>query len=81
MLFNPELHGQLARERIEREIAAAELLRQAAWLASPRRPSVSGSATGSSRSVPGSRRSPQLRVESGPARGPGRLPTPGDHCR
>ena len=29
MLFTPELHGQLARERIEREIATAELLRQA----------------------------------------------------
>jgi hypothetical protein len=28
MLFNPELHGRLARERIEREIAAAELLRR-----------------------------------------------------
>lgn len=29
MLFTPELHGQLARDRIEREIATAELLRQA----------------------------------------------------
>jgi hypothetical protein len=29
MLFTPELHGQLARERIEREIATAALLRQA----------------------------------------------------
>ena len=28
MLFNPETHGQLAQERIEREIATAELLRQ-----------------------------------------------------
>jgi hypothetical protein len=28
MLFVPELHGQLARERIEREIATAELLRR-----------------------------------------------------
>ena len=28
MLFTPELHGQLARERIEREIATAELLRR-----------------------------------------------------
>jgi hypothetical protein len=27
MLFSPELHGQLARERIEREIATSELLR------------------------------------------------------
>jgi hypothetical protein len=29
MLFTPELHGQLQRERIEREIATAELLRHA----------------------------------------------------
>ena len=29
MLFNPEMHGQLAQQRIEREIASAELLRQA----------------------------------------------------
>jgi hypothetical protein len=29
MFFSPELQGQLARERIEREIATAELLRQA----------------------------------------------------
>jgi len=28
MFFTPELHGQLQRERIEREIATAELLRQ-----------------------------------------------------
>ena len=35
MLFTPELHGQLARERIEREIATAALLRQA------RQPSLS----------------------------------------
>ena len=28
MLFNPETHGQLAQERIEREIATAALLRQ-----------------------------------------------------
>jgi hypothetical protein len=28
MFFTPELHGQLKRERIEREIATAELLRQ-----------------------------------------------------
>ena len=28
MFFTPELHGQLARERIEREIATAALLRQ-----------------------------------------------------
>jgi hypothetical protein len=35
MLFTPELHGQLQRERIEREIATAELLRQA------RQPSLS----------------------------------------
>ena len=27
MMFNPELHGRWARERIEREIATAELLR------------------------------------------------------
>ena len=30
MLFTPEIHGQLARERIEREIATAELLRRSA---------------------------------------------------
>ena len=35
MLFSPELHGQLARDRIEREIASAQLLRQA------RQPSLS----------------------------------------
>ena len=35
MLFSPELHGQLARDRIEREIASAELVRQA------RQPSLS----------------------------------------
>jgi hypothetical protein len=35
MLFSPELHGQLARERIEREIATAELLRRT------RQPSIS----------------------------------------
>ena len=35
MLFSPELHGQLARDRIDREIAAAALLRKA------RRPSQS----------------------------------------
>ena len=29
MLFNPEAHGQLAQERIEREIAQARLLREA----------------------------------------------------
>jgi len=29
MLFNPETHGQLAQERIEREIAQAQLLREA----------------------------------------------------
>ena len=29
MLFNPETHGQLAQERIEREIASAQLLREA----------------------------------------------------
>ena len=29
MMFTPEMHGQLAKERIEREIATAELLRQA----------------------------------------------------
>jgi hypothetical protein len=29
MLFNPETHGQLALERIEREIAQARLLREA----------------------------------------------------
>jgi hypothetical protein len=29
MLFNPETHGQLAQERIEREIAQARLLREA----------------------------------------------------
>jgi hypothetical protein len=29
MLFTPELHGQLARDRIEREIATSRLLRQA----------------------------------------------------
>jgi hypothetical protein len=29
MLFNPEIHGQLARERIEQRIAAAALLREA----------------------------------------------------
>jgi hypothetical protein len=28
MLFTPEVHGQLERERIERDIARAELLRQ-----------------------------------------------------
>ncbi|MEO8438029.1 MAG: hypothetical protein ABI562_06180 [Chloroflexota bacterium] len=28
MFFTPELHGQLARERIERTIATSELLRQ-----------------------------------------------------
>ena len=28
MLFSPELHGRLARERIEERIAAAELLRR-----------------------------------------------------
>jgi hypothetical protein len=27
MLFSPELHGRVARERIEERIAAAELLR------------------------------------------------------
>ena len=35
MLFTPELHGQLKRERFEREFATAELLRQA------RQPSLS----------------------------------------
>jgi hypothetical protein len=39
MLFSPEIHGQLAEERIEREIAAAELLRQAR-LASQPAPSI-----------------------------------------
>ena len=29
MLFSPELHGRLARERIEQQIAAAALLREA----------------------------------------------------
>ncbi|MEP6639419.1 MAG: hypothetical protein ABJC39_08725 [Chloroflexota bacterium] len=29
MMFSPELHGQLARDRIERRLATAELLRQA----------------------------------------------------
>ena len=29
MLFNPETHGQLAQERIERDIAQARLLREA----------------------------------------------------
>lgn len=28
MLFTPEVHGKLARDRIEREIATAELLRR-----------------------------------------------------
>ena len=28
MLFSPELHGRLAKERIEERIAAAELLRR-----------------------------------------------------
>jgi hypothetical protein len=35
MLFSPELHGQLARERIERMIATSQLLRRT------RQPSVS----------------------------------------
>jgi|SoimicmetaTmtLPC_FD_contig_61_1218623_length_569_multi_2_in_0_out_0_2 hypothetical protein len=29
MLFDPQTHGQLAQERIEREIASAQLLREA----------------------------------------------------
>ena len=29
MLFNPETHGQLAQDRIERDIAQARLLREA----------------------------------------------------
>ena len=29
MLFSPEIHGRLARERIEQRIAAAALLREA----------------------------------------------------
>jgi hypothetical protein len=29
MLFNPETHGEIARDRIEREIAQARLLREA----------------------------------------------------
>ena len=29
MMFNPELHGRLQRDRIEREIATADLQRQA----------------------------------------------------
>ncbi len=28
MLFNPELHGRMAQERIDRELAIAELLRR-----------------------------------------------------
>jgi hypothetical protein len=39
MLFDPQLHGQLAQDRIDREIAAAELLRQAR-LASQPAPSI-----------------------------------------
>ena len=35
MLFSPEIHGQLAQERIERNIAAAELLRQARLASAP----------------------------------------------
>jgi hypothetical protein len=35
MFFSPELQGQLARERLERELATAELLRRA------RQPSLS----------------------------------------
>ena len=50
MFFNPETHGQLAQERIEREIATAGLLRQARPPAiQPDRPSAERSATGSSR--------------------------------
>ena len=29
MLFSPEIHGRLARERIEQRVAAAALLREA----------------------------------------------------
>ena len=40
MLFTPEIHGQLARERIEREIATAELLRRSAQPSSSLRQAI-----------------------------------------
>ena len=41
MLFNPETHGQLAQERIEREIAQAALLREAREGRQARQPALS----------------------------------------
>jgi hypothetical protein len=41
MLFNPETHGQLAQERIEREIAQAQLLREARKGRQARQPALS----------------------------------------
>ena len=41
MLFNPETHGQLAQERIEREIAQAALLREARQGRQDRQPFLS----------------------------------------
>jgi hypothetical protein len=40
MLFNPETHGQLAQERIEREIAQARLLREARQGSQARQPAL-----------------------------------------
>jgi len=41
MLFNPETHGQLAQERIEREIAQNLLLREARQGRQARQPVLS----------------------------------------
>ena len=71
MMFNPELHGRWARERIEREL---EIGRPAApATVSHPRPSARPSAFDSSGSAPGSRRSPHS-SRPGPVEGPGRLP-------
>ena len=63
MLFNPELHGEWARQRIERGLETAEPC--SASPGSPPRPSARRSDTSSSGSVPGSRRSPHS-SRSGP---------------
>ena len=41
MLFSPETHGRLAQERIEREIAQAQLLREAREGRQARQPALS----------------------------------------
>ena len=79
MHIQSELHGQLARERIEREIAARpRLLRRAASSSTSIRQAVGHRII---RIGAAARRGTLTRARLGPAEGPGQLPHHGDHSR